>query len=158
MAALALTLAWASWDCMATAHARAAGLGSLDRQYAVPGMEDSAALLAGATSAIGQLQRTRLLERAVHTLTPDTLGRIARERVRSDYRWLLLPAALALALFALRQAGTRPAGQARPGRGARRGRARTAVRVTPPRYTGVARSERRHATSRSRRTALSSGA
>jgi len=140
LAALALSIAWAAWDCARLLRRVRQGWAAwIDSS--VPALEDSSALLAGATSAIGQLQRKRLLERAAYTLTPDILRRIARERVRTDYRWLLLPIALALALFALQQ--VRAARPARLDPAAVRAvvARELLVRVTPPRYTGVAPSQ-----------------
>ena len=107
----------------------------------VPAMEDSAALLAGASTPLGKLQRHRLLARAVQELNPGVIGRIVREHVGFDARVVIASAALALGFFGWQQAQKVPPT-------AQQVQARLAaetsellLRVTPPKYTGVARFE-----------------
>lgn len=103
----------------------------------VPALEDSSALLAGATSAIGRLQRRRLLARIATTLTDDVLAAIARERVRFDARWLALSVCAALALCAWRQVQDPPPTPHEVKALIARQTSEITVRVTPPKYTGV---------------------
>ncbi|RSZ55785.1 DUF4175 domain-containing protein [Massilia atriviolacea] len=132
--------AWAVWDCRRL-RARVERDWSGWTDAAVPALEDSSALLAGATSAIGQLQRRRLLARLATALTDDVLAAIARERVRLDARWLALSVCAALALFAWRLADALPPAPHEVKALIAKQTSEITVRVTPPGYTGVARSE-----------------
>ncbi|MFB9244423.1 hypothetical protein IV454_10100 [Massilia antarctica] len=132
--------AWAVWDCRRMrARVRRDWIGWIDAT--VPALEDSSALLAGATSAIGQLQRRRLLARIATTLTDDVLAAIASERVRFDPRWLALSVCAALALFAWRQVQAVPSTPREIKALIAKQTSEITVRVTPPKYTGVAMSD-----------------
>ncbi|MES2322803.1 MAG: hypothetical protein V4633_11120 [Pseudomonadota bacterium] len=109
----------------------------------VPALEDSTALLVRADSPIAKLQRRRILARVSASLTGDVLASVATERVRRfDARWILASLAAAVAWFGWQQA------QAGGAPTAEQALARIAletseliVKVAPPKYTGVARSE-----------------
>ncbi|MDQ1814914.1 DUF4175 family protein [Massilia sp. CCM 9210] len=136
---IVLCSAWAVWDCRRLrARVRRHWSGWIDAT--VPALEDSSALLAGATSAIGQLQRRRLLARIATVLTDDVLAAIARERVRFDARWFALSVCAALALFAWRQVQALPPTPHEVKALIAKQTSEITVRVTPPKYTGVAMS------------------
>ena len=141
LAGLALAIAWCLWDARRLdARVRAGWSAWLDGT--VPALEDSSALLAGATSALGQLQRRRLLLRVAQNLSPQVVASIAREKVGINAGWLLPGALLALALFAWQQprASSMAPGAAAPALRAA-GASELLLRVTPPRYTGAAKFE-----------------
>ncbi|HEX8614839.1 MAG TPA: hypothetical protein VF800_26455 [Telluria sp.] len=137
---IVVSSAWAVWDCRRLrARVQRDWTGWVDAT--VPALEDSSALLAGATSAIGQLQRRRLLARIATTLTDDVLASIARERVRFDVRWPALSLCAALALFAWRQVQDIPPTPHEVKALIAEQTSEITVRVMPPKYTGVAKSE-----------------
>jgi hypothetical protein len=112
---------------------------------AVPQMEDSAALLLRAESPVAQLQQRRLLDRIDASLTGERVRAIVRERVRPGLPWLagnLALAALAWGAMLLPHDGQpRAAGlPAAKGTQAAVAAAALTVKLTPPRYTGVAES------------------
>ncbi|NHZ40466.1 DUF4175 family protein [Massilia aquatica] len=132
--------AWAVWDCRRLrARVQRDWTGWIDAT--VPALEDSSALLAGATSAIGQLQRRRLLARIATTLTDDVLAAIARERVRFDARWLALSVCAALAVFAWRLVEAAPLTPHEVKALVAKQTSEITVRVTPPKYTGMPKSD-----------------
>jgi hypothetical protein len=138
-------LAWsafAAWDALRlqrrVAHGWTAWIDG-----AVPEMEDSATLLLAAESPVAELQRQRLLSRLDTSLTGARLRAIVRERVRMGLPWL----AGNLALAALAWGPTLLSHGGQPLAAALRGTKTTAVaqpqagltvKLTPPRYTGVA--------------------
>jgi hypothetical protein len=112
---------------------------------AVPEMEDSAALLLRAESPVAQLQQRRLLDRIDASLAGPRLRALVRERVRPGLPWLagnLALAALAWGATLLPHGGPpRAAGlPAAKGTQAAAAAAVLTVKLTPPRYTGVAES------------------
>ena len=142
-AGAALCLAWAAWDYR-----------RLERQVqrnwtrwidaAVPGLEDSSALLDQASTPLARLQRARLLRRLTGVLREDVLASVVHDQVRFDRRYLAASLMLALALAGWRLLHS---ATATPAQVAARAEARIAadtsaisVRVTPPYYTGVAAS------------------
>lgn len=140
---VALCGAWIWWDYRRIhARVRRQWTGWLDG--ALPGLEDSSALLEQATgerSAIARMQRQRILRRIDSDLRPDVVDSIVAERVRFDWRIAAASAAGALVLFAWERVSGMPVT-------ARTVLARLApasselvLRVTPPRYTGAARFE-----------------
>jgi hypothetical protein len=107
---------------------------------AVPELEDSAALLGGASTPIARLQRERVLARLQASVTPARLRGIARERLPAGYGWILPSALLAAVVWG---AGTlrHPAERGRslvPAGATAAPQPELLVRVTPPKYTGVA--------------------
>jgi hypothetical protein len=130
---------WAAWDLRRLRVRVMRGWAHwLDE--AVPALEDSSALLEHAHSPIGQLQRQRLLLRACAALGTDQMRRIARRRIGLGLHWLALSLSLAAALWAWRQVQA-GAPAAAPASRAAAAHSEIVVRVTPPRYTGVADSE-----------------
>jgi len=140
-------LAWSAfcaWDGLRLKH-------RVERQWtawldgAVPEMEDSAALLLQAESPVAQLQQRRLLERIDANLTAPRLRAIVRERVRPGLPWLagnLALAALAWGAALLPHGGQQHAAGVPGAKTARiaAAAAELTVKLTPPRYTGVAES------------------
>ena len=138
-----LALAWVAWDYYRLQQ-------RVQRDWTrwldgtVPALEDSSALLIAAVSPMAQLQRRRLLARLNDTLRDEVVSEIAAARVRRfDPRWFAQSAALALALFGWQQAGKpQPAPQKNNAVAPVIKKSNEiVVRVAPPRYTGVARSE-----------------
>jgi hypothetical protein len=111
---------------------------------AVPELEDSSALLAGAATPLARLQRERVLARLKAALTSARVRRIARERLPAGYGWATvsaLVAALAWSAGTLARPavpGATPAGPRAAGVGPA---PQLLVRVVPPKYTGVAANE-----------------
>jgi hypothetical protein len=139
MPGVVLWSAWALWDCRRL-RARVARdwTGWIDG--AVPALEDSSALLAGAddsVSAIGQLQRRRLLARLASALSDEVLAAIASERVRIDARWPVVSACAALALFAWNRVQDAPPTPHQVKALIAQQTSGLTLRVTPPGYTGV---------------------
>lgn len=138
LAGLAVAVAWAWWD-----HRRL--IASVQQRWSawidatVPALEDSSALLSEAASPVAQLQRRRLLKRISAVLTDDVLERIVRERVHVELRWVVGSMALALALFAWQQVSANEAARQDPLVRLAQETSELTVRVTPPKYTGVAR-------------------
>ncbi len=98
----------------------------------VTALEDSSALLREADTPIARLQRARLLRRLDTALRDDVVAGIVHAQVRFDWRWLAASVVPALALLGWQQFG-----------GARLPRladetSALVMRVTPPRYTGIA--------------------
>jgi hypothetical protein len=140
-------LAWSAfcaWDGLRLKH-------RAERQWtawvdgAVPEMEDSAALLLQAESPVAQLQQRRLLERIDASLTAPRVRAIVRGRVRLGLPWLAGNLALAALAWGatLLPHGAQPRAAGLPGAKAARvavAVAELTVKLTPPRYTGVAES------------------
>ena len=139
----ALCLAWAVWDYRRLER-------EVERNWtrwidaAVPGLEDSSALLDQASMPLARLQRARMLKRLASVMREDVIASIAHDRVRFDRRWFAASLMLALAL-----AGWRLLHSATPTPAEVVARAEAQivaetsaiiVRVTPPLYTGVAAS------------------
>jgi hypothetical protein len=108
---------------------------------ALPQLEDSSGLLAGAASPVGQLQRQRLLDR----LDDRDFAAVARTRVRAGYHWIAVSIIAACAVWAWGALAGVPirqpngaAASAEKSRVAAPAAARIVVRVTPPSYTRVA--------------------
>jgi hypothetical protein len=132
--------AWAAWDFW-TLRERIGRDWSHWLDGAVPELEDSSALLARAESPVAQLQRRRLLARASAALTAGQLRRIVRERLAPGVHWAAISCAGALALWGWQQARAGdPVGQPVLATLATE-KSEIVVRVTPPKYTGVAKSE-----------------
>ena len=130
-------MAWTIWDFT---RLRANVLRDWIRWLdgALPAMEDSSALLVQATSPLAKLQQARLLARLSTALTPAAVKRIAARRVRFDPLWPALSIVAAVLLWgwhiAPRAAIAPTPAKAQPA--AVNGD--IVVRVTPPKYTGVA--------------------
>jgi len=138
-------LAWSAfcaWDALALQRRVAHGW-SAWIDAAVPEMEDSSTLLLAAGSPVAELQRQRLLSRLAASLTGARLRAIVRRRVRLGLPWL----AGNLALAALAWGATLLPHGGQPAAASLHGTKNTAVaqrqaaltvKLTPPRYTGVA--------------------
>jgi hypothetical protein len=100
---------------------------------ALPALEDSSALLVQASTPIGQLQRQRLLARA---LGDQQLRQVARQRISLGYPWLAVSVAAAIAVWAWPAPAGMPARGAAPAQAAA-GKGAMAVRIAPPHYTGM---------------------
>jgi hypothetical protein len=138
-------LAWSAfcaWDALAlqrrVAHGWTAWIDA-----AVPEMEDSSALLLVAGSPVAELPRQRLLSRLAASLTGARLRAIVRERMGLGLPWFA--GNLALAALAWGAALLPHGGQAAAAglhgtqtTAATRQQAGLTVKLTPPRYTGVA--------------------
>lgn len=136
----AIALAWTVWDySRLRTMVRRGWTGWLNGS--VPALEDSSALLVRAETPVARLQRQRLVERIAASLTDDVVAGIVRERVKFDWRWVVVSVAGALALFAWQQ---RPIKQVTAEEARARIVAETSdivVKVAPPKYTRVARFE-----------------
>lgn len=130
---IAAALAWVAWDGMRL-HRRMTANWSRWLDGAVPELEDSSALLANAQSAVGQLQRQRLLARAAAVVD---LPAVARSRIRGDYHWIAVSALAAIGVWAWGERAHIPAAapKAAPVAAAQ---SSIVVRVAPPKYTAVA--------------------
>ena len=134
-------IAWCMWDAarlrQKVTHGWSAWLDA-----AVPGMEDSSALLAEADTPLAQLQRRRLLARLDAALDRPSIRRAIRPHVDTGLFWLLPWLALAGAVWFLGQKSAVPAPTALPA-AAPAARApvvpQLSVSATPPAYTGIAR-------------------
>ncbi|NML63412.1 DUF4175 domain-containing protein [Massilia sp. RP-1-19] len=133
-----VSAAWAGWDFY---RLRQRVLGNWTRwiDSAVPALEDSSALLVHAQTPVGRLQQRRLLERVSLAIGRDELRGIARSRIPLGLHWFALSCAAALALWGVERAGTSDA-SATPAlaRAAAVQKSEIAMRITPPKYTGVA--------------------
>ena len=134
-------LAWLAWTTVDFLRLRA----RVTREWvrwldgAVPELEDSSALLAGAASPVAVLQRQRLQARVDALLTPARVRTIVGVRVSPAWHWPALSLALAAALWlthAPRAIGLPMAAQSRSATTVVRGA--LALHVAPPAYTGVA--------------------
>jgi hypothetical protein len=106
---------------------------------AVAGLEDSAALLDNASTPLARMQRERLLARLPSMLTPATLAAIVRQRVPRGVTWAAgSAAAAALAWMASLPGHGVPAALAPLRAAAAAPVPELLVRVSPPKYTGVA--------------------
>ena len=133
--------AWAAWDYF---KLRQRVLANWTRWVdgAVPELEDSSALLVHAETPVGRLQQQRLLQRMSLAVGRDEVRGIARARVPLGLHWLAISCAAALALWAVQRvdAGTSPVAPALARAGAAQ-KSEIAMRITPPKYTGVPPSE-----------------
>jgi hypothetical protein len=105
---------------------------------AMPELEDSSALLAHAESPIGQLQRERLMRRAVVALDERSFLAVARTRVGAGYHWIAASALAALAVWAWGVRAGVPAIRPAPAQVSAVAASAILVRVAPPNYTAVA--------------------
>ena len=137
-------VAWCMWDgARLRQRVNRGWTGWLDA--AVPELEDSSALLAGAEAetAIARLQRSRLLARIDASLDKRTVRAIVREHVDLGLSWL---APWLVFAFVVWFVGQQPAASqaAAPGAPAKAAPAAVipelTVAATPPAYTGVQRS------------------
>lgn len=129
---------WAAWDFF---RLRQRILGNWTRWIdgAVPALEDSSALLVHAETPVGRLQQQRLLERVSSAIGRDELRAIARERVPLGLHWFAISGVAALGLWAVQSAADGDAAAApAPARAAAAQKSEIAMRITPPKYTGVA--------------------
>ncbi|MCC6073522.1 DUF4175 family protein [Massilia sp. GCM10020059] len=130
--------AWAAWDYL---KLRQRVLANWTRWVdgAVPELEDSSALLVHAETPVGRLQQQRLLQRVSSAVGRNELRGIARARVPLGLQWFAISCAAALAWWAVQRvdAGHAPAAPALA-RAAAVQKAQIAMRITPPKYTGVA--------------------
>lgn len=133
--------AWAAWDFY---RLRQRVLGNWTRWIdgAVPALEDSSALLVHAESPVARLQQQRLLERASSVIGREELRGIARARVPLGLHWFALSCAAAIALWAVQRVETGGAPVAPAlARAAAAQKSEINMRITPPKYTGVAPSQ-----------------
>ena len=100
---------------------------------ALPECEDSSALLVGAASPIGQLQRRRLLAR----LNGRGLSALARTHVRGGYHWIVVSLLAAGSVWAWGVRANVLIAQPQASQAIVE-ISRLVVRVTPPAYTAVA--------------------
>ena len=138
---VAVCAAWAAWDFF---RLRQRVLDNWTRWVdgAVPDLEDSSALLVQAETPVGRLQQQRLLQRVSSAVGRDRLRAIARERVPLGLHWLAISCAAAFALWAVQRVDTDNAIAAPAvARAAIAQKAEIIMRVTPPKYTGVAPSQ-----------------
>lgn len=129
---------WATWDFF---RLRQRILGNWTRWIdgAVPALEDSSALLVHAETPIGRLQQQRLLERVSSAIGRDELRAIARERVPLGLHWFAISSVAALGLWAVQSAANGGAATVPAlARAAAAQKSEIAMRITPPKYTGVA--------------------
>ena len=134
-------VAWAAGDFFSL---RRRVLGNWTRWIdgAVPALEDSSALLVHAETPVARLQQKRLLERVSSAIGRDELRGIARARVSPGLHWFALSCVAALALWAVQRAATGGApGAPAIARAAAVEKSEIAMRITPPKYTGVAPSQ-----------------
>ena len=126
------SVCFAVWDGVRL-HRRVAANWARWLDGALPAFEDSSALLAGAASPIGQLQRQRLLTR----LNGRDVAALAATRVRGSYHWIVVSMLAAASAWAF---GMRAHVliQPPPAAPAIAEKSRVVVRVTPPAYTTVA--------------------
>jgi len=137
---VALALAWVAWDDWRLRQ-RIARDWTRWLDASIPAMEDSSALLTHAATPLARLQQQRLLRRAAQLLSDDVIARMAAERVRVDWRWLGVSAALAGAVFAFSSARTAPPPALRsPAAVPVAPVAGLTLKIVPPAYTGIARS------------------
>ena len=133
--------AWAVWDFIQLRQrVRAGWTHWIDG--AVPALEDSSALLVRADTPVARLQQQRLLERVSHAIGRDELRAIARARIPLGLHWVAISctAAGALWVFQSAQPGSSPAAPAlAPAAAAEK--SEIVMRITPPKYTGVAPSQ-----------------
>jgi len=133
--------AWCMWDAARLRQQVARGWsGWLDA--AVPGMEDSSALLLEADTPLARMQRQRLLARLDTALDKPAVRRTVHPYVGTGFMWLLPWLALAATVWFF---GQKPAAQAQAQAATPPMQAATAaplpqllVTATPPAYTGVA--------------------
>ena len=132
---------WAAWDFFRLCQ-RVLGNWTRWIDGAVPALEDSSALLVHAQTPVGRLQQQRLLERVSSVIGRDELRTIARERVPLGLYWFALSCAAALGLWAVQLTASGGAvGAPAIARAAAAQKSELAMRITPPKYTGVAPSE-----------------
>ncbi|MBZ2205940.1 DUF4175 domain-containing protein [Massilia soli] len=132
--------AWAAWDFI---RLRQRVYGNWTRWIdgAVPELEDSSALLVRAETPVGRLQQQRLLARVSSAIGKDRLRAIARERVPLGLHWFAISAVAALGFWAAQLTATDGAVAAPSlARAAAVQKSELAMRITPPKYTGVAAS------------------
>ncbi|MFC5512998.1 DUF4175 family protein [Massilia jejuensis] len=133
-------VAWCMWDAARLrGKVRHGWSGWLDA--AVPGMEDSSALLVEAGTPLARLQRARLLGRLDAALDQPAVRRAIDPHVKTGLGWLLPWLALAAVVwFFGRQPAAAP-GAARPPGAAVEAPVipELSVTATPPGYTGAAR-------------------
>ncbi|MET0983485.1 MAG: hypothetical protein ABWY02_15375 [Telluria sp.] len=132
--------AWCMWDAARLRQQVARGWTSwLDA--AVPGMEDSSALLVEADTPLAELQRRRLLARLDAALDKPAIRRAVHPHVGTGFSWLLPWLALAALAWFFGQQPAAPAHAAAPAAQAARAPLipQLSVTATPPSYTGAAR-------------------
>lgn len=134
-------IAWCMWDAVRLRQKVAHGWASwLDA--AVPGMEDSSALLVEADTPLAQLQRRRLLARLDAALDGPGVRRVVRPHIGAGLAWLLPWLALAASVwfFGQKPAATAPAAAPVAAVAAKAPVVpQLIVTATPPAYTGAAR-------------------
>ena len=135
-------IAWCMWDAVRLRQKVAHGwTGWFDA--AVPGMEDSSALLVEADTPLAQMQRRRLLARLEAALAGSNVRRVVRPHVGTGLAWLLPWLALAAGVWFL---GQKPAATTQAAAPVAAAAAKApivpqlTVSATPPAYTGGARS------------------
>ena len=131
---VAAALAWVAWDGMRL-HRRVSANWPRWLDGAVPEVEDSSALLAHAPSAVGQLQRRRLLALAPGVVD---LPAVARSRIRGDYHWIAVSALAAIGVWAWSALEHIPAAMPKSAAPTAAAPGSIVVRVAPPKYTAVA--------------------
>jgi hypothetical protein len=132
--------AWCLWDAARLRQQVARGWTSwLDA--AVPGMEDSSALLVEADTPLAALQRSRLLARLGAALDKPAIKRTVHPQVGTGLGWLLPWLALAAIAWFSGQQSAVPARAAAPAVQAAGAPLipQLSLTATPPGYTGAAR-------------------
>ena len=127
------TVVLALWDGVRL-HQRVAANWPRWLDGALPELEDSSALLAGAASPVGQLQRRRLMSR----LNGRDVHAVARTRVRAGYHWAVVSMLAAGSVWAWGARANLPVVMptAAPAPVVVKN-SRLVVRVAPPKYTAV---------------------
>ncbi len=137
MPGILVALAWIAYDFM---RLRAV----VAREWpgwlnaALPAMEDSSALLLQAESPLAKLQQKRLVERVASALTPAAATRIAARQVRFEALWPTLSIVAALGLWGWHAAPVAGSVTAAAKPQASTVNSDIVVRISPPKYTGVA--------------------
>jgi hypothetical protein len=130
-------LAWAAWDYLRL-RARILSDWSHWLDGAVPALEDSSALLAHAQTPLALLQRNRLLARVSDALNAAAVAGIVKTRVKYAWYWPTLSILAALLYWGWQHAPAKGLAPA-PAAVAPSAPALTlTLKVTPPKYTGVA--------------------
>ena len=136
-------LAWAAWCMWDAARLRQkvnhGWSGWLDA--AVPGMEDSSALLVEADTPLARMQRDRLLARLDAALDKPAVRRAVKPQVKTGLTWLLPWLALAAVVWFFGQQPVATAHAVKPALVPAKAPVipQLTVTATPPAYTGAAR-------------------
>lgn len=137
---MAVPLLWAAWDFRQLRS-------RVNREWqswldgSVPALEDSSALLAHAETPVAKLQRNRLMERVSAVVSDEVVGLIVANRVRFEFRWLIWSVLAAVAWWGWHHGQSGAIMTPAAPNIAAPDTSGLVVKVTPPKYTGIARSE-----------------